>query len=140
LGCKTLFATHYHELTAIAEQLPRVSNFSVSIVEQDGKIIFLHRIIPGGADKSYGVHVAQLAGLPRSVTSRAWHILSDLENVDKFDGIESSLDNKPTQISLFRKESQLLKNITQLDIPNMTPLEAMNKLYELQQKAKDEEI
>ncbi len=72
LGCKTLFATHYHELTELAHTLPGVRNFSVAVVEEEGRVVFLHRIIAGGADRSYGVHVAQLAGLPRAVVNRAW--------------------------------------------------------------------
>ncbi|MDP3065092.1 MAG: DNA mismatch repair protein MutS, partial [Chloroflexota bacterium] len=80
LGCKTLFATHYHELTELTKLLPRARNLSVAVVEEEGRVVFLHRIVPGGADKSYGVHVAQLAGLPRSVTSRAWEVLRQLES------------------------------------------------------------
>ena len=79
LGCRTLFATHYHELTALAGRLPRVRNANVAVAEEDGEVVFLHRIIPGGADRSYGVHVAQLAGLPRPVTQRAWDLLTQHE-------------------------------------------------------------
>ena len=79
LGCKTLFATHYHELTELAASLPGVRNFSVAVTEEGGDVVFLHRIVPGGADKSYGVHVARLAGLPPGVINRAWEVLADLE-------------------------------------------------------------
>ncbi|MEE8374259.1 MAG: DNA mismatch repair protein MutS, partial [Dehalococcoidia bacterium] len=80
LGAKTLFATHYHELVALADFLPRVKNFNVAASEEDGKVVFLRRIVPGGADKSYGIHVAQLAGLPRAVVHRADEVLAELEN------------------------------------------------------------
>jgi DNA mismatch repair protein MutS len=109
LGCKTLFATHYHELTEVASMLPGVRNFSVAVTEEAGDVVFLHRIIPGGADRSYGVHVAQLAGL--SSTSM--------------------------QMPLFRPERPLLDDILALDIANLTPLEAINKLYALQQRARE---
>ena len=79
LGCKTLFATHYHELTQLAGHLPRVRNYNVAVSEDQGGIVFLRRIAPGGADRSYGIHVAQLAGMPASVVNRAWDVLADLE-------------------------------------------------------------
>ena len=79
MGCRTLFATHYHELTQLAESLPRVQNHTVAVSESGGQLVFLHRIVPGGADRSYGVHVAQLAGLPQTVVHRAWEILETLE-------------------------------------------------------------
>ena len=86
LGCKTLFATHYHELTQLAETLPRVKNYSVAVSEEDGDVVFLHRIEPGRADKSYGIHVARLAGMPQSVVNRAWEELGDLERQDQGNG------------------------------------------------------
>ena len=79
LGCKTLFATHYHELTALAGTLPRARNYNVAVSEDRGEVVFLRRIVPGGADRSYGVHVARLAGLPGGVVNRAWEVLKDLE-------------------------------------------------------------
>src|SRR5699024_47018 len=81
LGCKTLFATHYHELTELAEVLPRVVNYRVDVLEEGDEVIFLHRVVPGGADRSYGIHVARLAGMPRSVVNRADEILRDLERI-----------------------------------------------------------
>ena len=93
LGCKTLFATHYHELTKLAETLPRVRNLNVAAVESEGGVVFLHRIVPGGADRSYGVHVALLAGIPPSVVARAWDLLSELER----DGLRAT----PRQRKLF---------------------------------------
>ncbi|MDP6495950.1 MAG: DNA mismatch repair protein MutS, partial [Dehalococcoidia bacterium] len=79
LGCRTLFATHYHELTDLAHNLDRVRNYSVAVTEEEGNVVFLHRIVPGAADRSYGVHVAQIAGLPREVVRRAWEVLEGLE-------------------------------------------------------------
>src|SRR5690606_2929416 len=79
LGCRTLFATHYHELTDLATQLPRLANYNVAVREWQGEVVFLHQIVPGAADKSYGIHVAQLAGVPREVNTRAEEILQELE-------------------------------------------------------------
>ena len=138
LGCKTLFATHYHELTQLAGTLPRVRNYTVAVSEEGGEVVFLHRIVPGGADKSYGIHVAQLAGLPRGVISRAWEVLDDLEG-DSRDGKTSKgarARRAPVaQMPLFGNTSDLAEELSRLDVSHMTPLEAINKLYELQQKA-----
>ncbi|KPK46810.1 MAG: hypothetical protein AMJ77_05030, partial [Dehalococcoidia bacterium SM23_28_2] len=82
VAAKTLFATHYHELTELAAILPRVKNYNVAVSEEEGRVVFLHRILPGGADRSYGVHVAQLAGMPRPVIQRAQEVLSELEDKD----------------------------------------------------------
>src|SRR6185436_19620041 len=79
LNCKTLFATHYHELTELEKILPRVRNFNVSVVEEGDHVVFLHRVVPGGADRSYGIYVAQLAGMPKPLIKRAKEILRDLE-------------------------------------------------------------
>ena len=127
LGCKTLFATHYHELIQLSQTLPRVRNLSVAAVESDGRVVFLHRIVPGGADRSYGVHVAQLAGMPPSVVTRAWDLLSELEG----DGPKAT----PRQRPLFTIADPVRDELKKLDISSMTPLEAINKLYQLQQEA-----
>ena len=140
LGCKTLFATHYHELTDVADVLPGVTNYSVAVTEEEGEVFFLHRIIQGGADRSYGVHVAQLAGLPPSVVSRAWEILRELESEVSTRNISDKLvidQTKGLQIPLFEQYPQILDQILELDIANLTPLEAINKLYELQQKVNE---
>lgn len=140
LGCKTLFATHYHELTDVADVLPGVTNYSVAVTEEEGEVFFLHRIIQGGADRSYGVHVAQLAGLPPSVVSRAWEILKELESDVSTKNISDKLamdQSSGLQIPLFEQYPQIIDQILELDIANLTPLEAINKLYELQQKVKD---
>jgi DNA mismatch repair protein MutS len=144
LGAKTLFATHYHELVELASYLPRVRNFNVAVAEEGGKVIFLRKIIPGGADKSYGIHVAQLAGLPRSVLSRAEEVLAELESEsrERQGGIQKKA-RRPRklpsqQLPLFGAKSPIWEELSKLDISSMTPLEAINKLYELQQKAKEE--
>ena len=143
LGCKTLFATHYHELTELANILPGVRNFSVAVAEENGDVVFLHRIVPGGADKSYGVHVARLAGLPKGVISRAWEVLEDLElegrgsRKSKAAGARTGRKAPSQQISLFQQEeSPVVEEMRRLDIANLTPLEAINKLYQLQEQAK----
>ena len=130
LGCKTLFATHYHELTKLADTLPRVRNLNVAAVESEGGVVFLHRIVPGGADRSYGVHVAQLAGIPPSVVARAWDLLSELER----DGLKVT----PRQRMLFTVDSALVEELKRLDVSSMTPLEAITALYELQRRASEE--
>jgi DNA mismatch repair protein MutS len=139
LGCKTLFATHYHELTKLAHALPGVRNFSVAAAEEDGQVVFLHRIVPGGADRSYGVHVAQLAGLPRGVVNRAWEVLADLEQrngAGRRDRGGRRRGSAAMQLPLLNPAQPLLDEVLALDIPNLTPLEAINKLYELQEKVR----
>jgi DNA mismatch repair protein MutS len=130
LGAKTLFATHYHELVDLADVLPRVKNFNVAVAEQGNKVIFLHRIVPGGTDKSYGIHVAQLAGLPRSVIGRAREVLDELEGHPPKKG-KVSRHKTSLQIPLFSHDSILVDEINRLDIDSMSPLEAIAKLYEL---------
>jgi len=141
LGCKTLFATHYHELTRLAASLPGVRNCSVAVTEEGNRVVFLHKIVPGGADKSYGVHVAQLAGLPQGVVNRAWEVLADLES-QSINGGGSKMrvpNREPAQqIALFNDGGKLRVLLKDLDISNLTPLEAINKLYELQKEAQEE--
>jgi len=128
LKATTLFATHYHELTQLADLLPGVRNYNVAVSEADGKVVFLHKIIPGGADRSYGIHVAQIAGLPRPVIQRANDILQQLEKTSG-----STLEQNPTtrqQLTLFPENNPLLDAIEELDINSLTPIEALNLLYE----------
>ena len=144
LGCKTLFATHYHELTQMAESLPRIRNYTVAVSEDAGQVVFLHSIIPGGADKSYGIHVAHLAGLPGAVVNRAWEVLRDLEG----DGRGAATSPKAfrrgrrseaLQMNLFTAgPSPLVEELSRMDVSNMTPLEAINVLYEFQRRARQE--
>jgi len=144
IGAKTIFATHYHELVELASFLPRVKNFNVAVAEEGGKVIFLHKIVPGGVDKSYGIHVGQLAGLPKSVVHRAQEVLMELEEDSrKKTGREAPKSHRRAkeavsqQLSFFGQKSPLLEEIEKLDIESMTPLEALTKLYELQKKAKE---
>ena len=131
LNCRTLFATHYHELTELPNILPRSANFNVAVAEQGDDIVFLHRVLPGGADQSYGVHVAQLAGMPRSVVDRARELLFQLEE----GGSDFSL-LKPTpqhqQLSFFdTPENPVLAALRSMEVDGLSPLEALTKLYEL---------
>jgi len=137
LRCKTLFATHYHELTQLAEFMPRVRNYNVAVAEEKNKVVFLRRIVPGGADRSYGIHVAQLAGLPKPVIHRAEEILSELEQETRTPG-STRRTIEVQQLPLFALNNPALDELQRLDISAMTPLEAISKLYELQKKAKDE--
>ena len=135
LGAKTLFATHYHELVDLANALPRVKNFNVAVAEEGDKVVFLHKIIPGGADRSYGIHVAQLAGLPKSVIVRAQEVLANLESQASKKSKVSG--RKAQQLSLLPKDSLLAGEIAKLDVDSLSPLEAITKLYELKQIARE---
>ena len=141
LGSKTLFATHYHELIELASVLPRVKNFNVAVTEEGGRVVFLYKIVPGGVDRSYGIHVAQLAGLPKSVVHRANEVLEELEG-DKHRKGEKPKTRRvkqeaSQQISFFRQKAPVLEELEELDINSLTPLEALTKLYELQKKARE---
>jgi DNA mismatch repair protein MutS len=140
LGCKVLFATHYHELTEMQKLLPNVRNYSVAVAEKDGKVVFLHKIVSGAIDRSYGIHVAHLAGLPSSVTSRARQVLKELESTDNASPRrrrgERERPSPPEQIPMFSSPHPVVEELTKLDVANMTPIEAMSRLYELQEKAK----
>ncbi|MGQ9501265.1 MAG: DNA mismatch repair protein MutS [Anaerolineae bacterium] len=146
LRARTLFATHYHELTALANILPHVRNYNVAVSERDGQVVFLHKIVPGGADRSYGIHVARLAGLPRPVINRAQEILAQLEQGRAQPGLAAS-STRPAeggvpyavQLPLFPSAAHpALEALRQLDVNGMTPLEALSKLYELQQLAREQ--
>ncbi len=130
LKAKTLFATHYHELTELAELLPGVRNYNVAVTEEGDHVVFLHRIIPGGADRSYGIHVAQLAGLPRPVIARAQEIMAQLEASA---GRAVHLDEtQAQQIMLFPETNPLLTELAKLDLNSLSPMEALSKLFEWQ--------
>ncbi len=138
-GCKTLFATHYHELTQLAEVLPRVRNYNVSVVEEDGDVVFLHRIVPGGADRSYGVYVARLAGMPSAVVNRAWEVLTELEETSSSaaaNGRPSPSSAEAQQLSLLPTTPPVIDELLALDVSSLTPLEAITKLYEIQERAR----
>ncbi|MBS3750122.1 MAG: DNA mismatch repair protein MutS, partial [Anaerolineales bacterium] len=129
---KTLFATHYHELTQLSELLPGVRNYNVTVSEADGDVVFLYNIVPGGADKSYGIHVAQLAGMPSSVVQRAEEIMDKLEESS---GKAVKIDPEaPKQMALFPDTNPLLEELESLDLNELSPLEAINRLYEWRRK------
>ncbi len=140
-GVKTLFATHYHELTELTEIKPRVKNFNIAVKEWNDDIIFLRRLVEGSTNRSYGIQVARLAGIPAAVITRAKEILFDIEQGDagfeSLSGIKSRSKNKgPVQMSFFDSPADVLADIlSQLDISAMTPLEALNCLNDLKLKA-----
>jgi DNA mismatch repair protein MutS len=136
LRSRTFFATHYHELTQLSELLPGVRNYNVAVSESGGNVIFLHKIIPGGADRSYGIHVAQLAGLPSPVIQRATTILQQLESSSgKAVHLNPAL---PQQLTLFPETNPLLDELKNLDMNTLSPIEALNKLYEWKRKFLEE--
>ena len=143
VAAKTLFATHYHELVDLASQLPRVRNENVAVAEEEGRVVFLHKIVPGGADKSYGIHVAELAGLPKAVVQRAREVLATLEDGSApltAGGVRPArrrpADVPVEQMPLLPAHSRLLDELAGLDVDALTPLEAISKLYELKEQAR----
>jgi DNA mismatch repair protein MutS len=141
LKCRTLFATHYHELADLTKTLAAARNLNVSVMEQDDDVTFLHRIVPGSAGKSYGIHVAKLAGLPRSVLDRARTILTSLE-------VQHTDDQGKPRVPQRKKNSQekqlllfgetlphpVIDQLKELNLDQMTPLDALNKLHDLRKK------
>ena len=132
LKSRTLFATHYHELTRLANSLPGVKNYNVAVTENAGEVVFLHKIIPGAADRSYGIHVAQIAGLPKPVISRANEILKQLES-DSIKQMEIR-ETPSYQLTLFPETNPIIDTLDRLDVNSMTPIEAINILYEWKQR------
>ena len=154
LGAKTLFATHYHELTELEGKIDNVNNYCIAVKEKGDDIVFLRKIVKGGADKSYGIQVARLAGVPDSVIARAKEIVEELTEADittriKDIAVQGAQTKKKSQkrldevdlaqFSLFDtvKDDDVLKELKELDISHMTPMDAMNKLYQLQNKLKN---
>ena len=156
LGAKTLFATHYHELTELEGKLHNVTNYCIAVKEKGDDIVFLRKIVPGGADKSYGIQVAKLAGVPDSVIARAKEISSELSAHDITELTASILPEgakhkkkaeKPekldevdlAQMSLFDtiKNDDIIQELSEMDLGNLTPIDALNKLYQLQNKVKN---
>ena len=151
LNCRTLFATHYHELTELPNILPRARNFNVAVTESGEDVVFLHKVIPGGADRSYGVHVAQLAGLPRPVVERARELLQQLEEQGSDFELHPRRSARPTargrspqpgQIGMFGADvpppHPALIALRALEVDNLSPIEALTKLYELKRLAREE--
>lgn len=152
LGAKTLFATHYHELTELEGKLSNVNNYCIAVKEKGDDIVFLRKIVKGGADKSYGIQVAKLAGVPDSVIERAKEIVeeliaNDITGVTRKIPVDSGTRRKKerldevdlTQMSLFDtvKDDDIIEELRSVDVGNLTPIEALNKLYELQNKVKN---
>jgi DNA mismatch repair protein MutS len=141
LGARTLFATHYHELTELAELLPRVRNYNVAVAEEEGHIVFLRRIVAGGADRSYGIHVAELAGMPPAVVRRADEVLETLEGRGDKQRQREAMRQVPAgaeaasniQLALFTAEAQhpIVDLLRELEVEDLTPIQALTKLYEL---------
>ncbi len=143
-GVKTLFATHYHELTELAQTKPRVKNFNIAVKEWNDEIIFLRKLVEGGTNRSYGIQVARLAGIPDQVIKRSKKILFDIEQ-GEYGSAESAClgivkeetGRGPVQLDLFKKpDNQVIDKLNQMDISNLTPLEALNVLNELQLQIK----
>ena len=151
LGAKTLFATHYHELTELEGKLPGVNNYCIAVKEKGDDIVFLRKIVRGGADKSYGIQVAKLAGVPDSIIQRAKELVEELTESDITSAFKdlSAPGKKKTavtfdqvdmeQMSLFDtvQDDDIIQEIRELDVSNMTPMEALNMLYRLQKKIKN---
>ena len=138
---RTLFATHYHELNEMEKNFQRIKNYNVSVKELDGKVIFLRKLMRGGSEHSFGIHVAEIAGMPRSVVKRAENILKQLEADNASVGVESARQivsqqsTNGVQLSLFQLDDpvlcQIRDEIIGLDINNLTPVEALNKLFDI---------
>jgi DNA mismatch repair protein MutS len=143
VGCKTMFATHYHELMQLPETLQHARNYNVAVRESGGKVIFLHRLEAGGTDQSYGVHVAELAGLPAKVVARAKELLVTLEGEHRVapgappvkDPSQADLFNSATGYQLSAVGDAVRDDLRALDLDALTPLEALNRLAELKKKA-----
>jgi len=142
---KTLFATHYHELNRMADRFSRIHNANVSVRQQDGKVVFLRKLIPGGSEHSFGIHVAKLAGMPASLVRRAEEVLTGLESQgagrQEHRGgaaLETEADNEGLQMSFFQLDDPVLQDIKEdlleLDIDRLTPVEALLKLHEIRKR------
>ena len=140
IGCKTVFATHYHELTQLTEELAHARNFNVAVREAGDEIVFLHRLEPGGADRSYGIHVGQLAGLPAPVVGRAWQVLKLLEAGHHVARQASPAPPDATQLGLFAPAPPhpLLQELDRLNLDALSPLEALNRLAEWKKRREEE--
>ncbi len=146
VGCRTLFATHYHELTDLAGSLAKVKNLNVAVREWEDEVIFLHKIVAGAADKSYGIHVARMAGVPREVVERSKEILAQLED-EHLDAQGRSKIARPVkpekrshiQLTLFGPaDHPMLDEIRHLNLPETTPMDALRQLQEWQERLKRE--
>jgi len=136
----TLFATHYHELTTLADHFEKIKNYSIAVKERGSQVIFLRRIVAGGADKSYGIHVGQLAGLPKKLINRASELLVEIEQcqgtVTAVREQPSLSPQAPAPMTLFSQA--VIDKLLTIDVLSVTPVEALNILYQLQNQAKEE--
>ncbi len=146
-GVRTLFATHYHELNELEAAYPRICNFNVSVKEINGRVIFLRKLVPGGTEHSFGIHVARLAGMPRSVVTRADEVLKALEEQKRGGnakttqeklcaaGFKEAPAQEGMQMALFQLDDplvgQIREEIASIDLDNITPIEALNKLNDI---------
>jgi DNA mismatch repair protein MutS len=145
IGARTLFATHYHEMNELADLFPRIKNYKVDVREYGEKVIFLHKVMPGFADHSYGIHVAKMAGLPEEITDRATTILRNLEGSDLTVHDDGKTGNaaprgrvtgREVQLTLFEtRDDALREELKSLDVERLTPLEALQKLSDLKKKS-----
>ena len=134
LGARTLFATHYHEMTQLEGLREGIRNYCVAVQERDGDVVFLRKIVPGGADRSYGIHVAKLAGLPSTVIARAQQVLAQLEQPDTtIDDMSISSEKELSRTSL-PQPHPIIEEVKQIDLFSMTPLDALNRLADLQRR------
>ena len=131
LGAKTLFATHYHELSTIENELPNVKNYNIAVKKRNDQMIFLRKIVPGAADDSYGVEVAKLAGLPGAVISRAREILAELESGAGVAAPAARKDDDEQMSMLDLRSQQVCDALSAITVETLTPIEAMNELYKL---------
>jgi DNA mismatch repair protein MutS len=137
VGCKTMFATHYHELMQLPERLQHARNYNVAVRESGDTVVFLHRLEPGGTDRSYGIHVAQLAGLPHGVLGRAREILATLEGEHRMVPGQPTAPRDPGQLPLFTEHAPdpMVEELKSLDVNTLTPLEALNRLADFKRRA-----
>lgn len=133
LKSRTFFATHYHELTVMPEFLPQVSNFNVAVSESNKEVVFLHKIVAGSCDKSYGIHVAQLAGIPSPVINRANDLLHQFEEKGE-KPIHSGTQDQSGQLPLFDQKNPLLDELNEMDVESISPIEALNIIYKWKKK------
>ena len=142
IKCRTLFATHYHELTELAELFANVKNCNVAVREWAGEVVFLHKILPGGTDKSYGIHVAKLAGVPKSILERSKEILEELESTFQKEATSEHLSKhktkEPDKDQLFvQKHKSVLEKLSSTDVNNLTPIEAINLLNQIKKEIEE---
>ena len=146
IGCKTLFATHYHHLNELENQMPLVKNYRVSVKERGDQIIWLRKLVPGGTDKSYGIQVARMAGIPSEVLDRAFQVLKSLEKSSAGAGKQLAaadsmepIRKKKIQLTLFEQEEHpVLEQLRTLELSALTPVEALMKLDQWQRELKQE--